>query len=317
MYAARSHTLPAAFIPADPLLWMGLTLVGLFDARVWGPLQISISGGGLQIIAACLLLFIGCCIRALFTDAANLGTLFETLAALAVVPAVFAPLSYIATRSAHAPIDAYLRAADAMLGVDAVSFRAFILSNPTLAWLSTLAYISLLPQCLAAIFVMPVIECGRRGFRMFRAASLALAICCVAAHLFPAIGTVPKLEPWYGDWLALRNLHAPFITDAGHVDGIISFPSFHAAMAAILAYSCRGLGVVSWVIGALDVAMCVSAVPLGFHYATDIVAGVLLAATCLFMTRERTRQARMAPRVLLPEAVGVGEGENGDLEYFA
>ena len=304
-------------MPADPLLWVALTLVWLFDAYVSGPLQISISGGGIQIIVACLLLFIGCSLRALCADAANVGTLFETLAALAVVPAVFATLSYIATRSAHAPIDTYLRAADAMLGVDAVSFRAFIQSNATMAWLSALAYMSLVPQCLAAIFVLPLIDCGRRGFRMFRAALLALSICCLVAYLFPAIGTVPRLESCYGHWLALRNLHTPFITDAVHVDGIISFPSFHAAMAAILAYSFRGLGVVSWVIGALNVAMCVSAVPDGFHYVTDIVSGVLLAAICLFITRERTRQVCMAPRVLLPEAGGAGEGEDGELEYFA
>jgi membrane-associated phospholipid phosphatase len=60
--------------------------------------------------------------------------------------------------------------------------------------------------------------------------------------------------------------------------GVVSFPSFHTAMALAYVWAFRKTGAIGWVIAALNLVM-VAAVPwYGGHYLVDMIAG---AATLL------------------------------------
>src|SRR5690242_21463018 len=82
--------------------------------------------------------------------------------------------------------------------------------------------------------------------------------------------------------VALRNKTLGTI-DFEAVNGIISFPSMHAAVAIIVPYTLRWNRWLFWPIAALDAVMLVSAVPSGNHYLADVIAGVaigILAIAC-------------------------------------
>ncbi len=75
------------------------------------------------------------------------------------------------------------------------------------------------------------------------------------------------------------------IARADHLDAIISFPSFHAVMAVLIAHSLRGLGAVSVAVAVLDGCMIVATPASGQHYLADVAAGIALAVGCLVAMR--------------------------------
>jgi membrane-associated phospholipid phosphatase len=277
------------FYPGDSLLWTGIAGLALGTAVLCHVLRISIEGGSIQYLGGLAILAAGCLTRGFFPRYASVATLLETLAAFIILPAIFAPLSYAATRSPFPPIDAVLRATDLLAGFDAAQWHDVVASHPALWWINEAIYGSLVPQCILAIFILPQVGNGRQGFDLLRISALSLFIIDIITYFLPAIGTIPSHETWYADWLALRNLDEPFFTTASHVDGIVSFPSFHAAMGLILAYSLRGMGVLSWIFAALNGLMIVATPASGYHYLTDVVAGLAVAAGVIAAMRYRER----------------------------
>lgn len=60
------------------------------------------------------------------------------------------------------------------------------------------------------------------------------------------------------------------------ISGLISFPSFHACGAMILALAWSRIPYFRWPMIALNVGVAIAAVPIGSHYFSDIAAGVAL-----------------------------------------
>lgn len=73
----------------------------------------------------------------------------------------------------------------------------------------------------------------------------------------------------------LRNGTMDMLSDAS-ISGLISFPSFHASTAVILAMGWSSFGRVAAPMIVLNAGVAVSAIPIGSHYFSDILAGVLL-----------------------------------------
>ena len=70
----------------------------------------------------------------------------------------------------------------------------------------------------------------------------------------------------------------------GPINGIVVFPSFHAACAIIYAYAFRGTAFVGWIMLLLN--MLLLATPLwGGHYIIDIAAGIFLAVVAIAIVR--------------------------------
>ena len=63
--------------------------------------------------------------------------------------------------------------------------------------------------------------------------------------------------------------------------GIITFPSFHAAGAVILAWGWRGMRGLAWPGLILNLLMILSALIGGGHYLVDLVAGAAVAAASI------------------------------------
>ena len=152
-------------------------------------------------------------------------------------------------------------------------------------------YFSVIPQ---TIFVLVWL-----GFRNDERLSLFLyrfMICgLVTAACFyfvPALGTsrtnptVWNIDP-LRDLLALRSGALTTVRWQA-VEGIVTFPSFHAIWAILLI-----LALPTWPIVVLNVLMVISTVTSGGHYVIDVVAGILVCAFVVPITDRQVAALKM------------------------
>ena len=72
--------------------------------------------------------------------------------------------------------------------------------------------------------------------------------------------------------------------DVGKLTGLITFPSYHAVMAVLLAYAARGT-FLSFLALVLNALMLLSVMSEGGHYLTDAIAGVGIAVASILIVR--------------------------------
>jgi PAP2 superfamily protein len=160
---------------------------------------------------------------------------------------VMTPLTYLAI-STNLPLqDAALLAWDRALGLDFRSYLDFVNARPLLIAPLAIGYRSIAWQILGIMIVLPLAGYYRRSAEAICAFTLALvATNCISA-LVPAIGVYgmlglhasdfPNIEPQgYYDTLhdappvRAGTLHG---LNLSRLVGVLTFPSFHAASAAL------------------------------------------------------------------------------------
>jgi len=276
------------FLPADRLLWTVLAAIAAIVPPWEHLLAVDITGmpQALGVAAAMLAL------RAIYVmvrpGARMVHSLLENGAGVVAYSAILAPVSYLCARNTMPLFDDVLHAADVWLGYDWLAWAAFENGIPAIAITLKLAYASLLPQTALMLVMLPVIGDGRRGFSFIRASLIAVTVACAGSYVFPAAGPEAVVTEWYPHWAALRTAE-PFTTSPAQMQGIIAFPSFHASLAVLLLFAVRGLGVVTWAFGALEVLMLISTPTHGHHYLCDVIAGIVIAVGALLLTNRLDR----------------------------
>ncbi|MCO5106597.1 MAG: phosphatase PAP2 family protein [Burkholderiaceae bacterium] len=87
------------------------------------------------------------------------------------------------------------------------------------------------------------------------------------------------------DLNTLRDQTAPVI-DVGRQTGIVTFPSYHTAIALILVWVTRGIAPLFWPALILNLGVLVAIPTGGGHYLVDMLAGAAItAAACLWLAR--------------------------------
>ncbi len=196
-----------------------------------------------------------------------------------------------------------------------------------------LAYATFTAQLVATVLILLAAKRTRDLDRFFVTFLCASLIAELASVLVPTLGPMSALAghtefahlPTPGRTtadivLALRDGTLKAI-DLDAIDGIISFPSMHAAVAVIVPHALRWHRKLFWPFAALDAVMLVSAVPSGNHYLVDVIGGVAvagLAIACgprlqgMFDARPAVRaspasRARVAPIVTSAVARPLGD----------
>ncbi len=82
------------------------------------------------------------------------------------------------------------------------------------------------------------------------------------------------------------------------ISGIIAFPSYHAACAVLLTYFLRGIPVLFPAAVVFNLLMVLATPIIGGHYATDVLAGLAVAAVTIYGI-ERIEAGRLAERLPL------------------
>jgi hypothetical protein len=214
----------------------------------------------------------------------------ENTAQLIAFAAVAAPLSYLAA-SANWPLqDQTLDVFDRTLHLDWRGLLNWVNNSPAIYAVLHPIYLSLTIQMTTA--ALGLAFTGRLlRLRIYLLAFILAALITIAiSALLPAAGA----WPYYG----LTAADSPHITPAVSTswpvfyglrdgsfrmlvatgsEGIISFPSLHAALAVILVIALWPIPYLGWTILALNLAM-LAATPIdGSHYFTDVLAGVAVA----------------------------------------
>ena len=163
-----------------------------------------------------------------------------------------------------------------------------------------IAYDSGMPQL---VFVVVFLGCSGRParldefMRLFIAATL---LTILVSGPFPASGPWKYYSvPAHVDVSALSHFeplrdgsvrHIPL----GDMQGLISIPSLHTAMAILFIYALRGCGLLFPLFAALNIGMIASTPIEGGHYFVDVLAGAALAVGLIVLSRRRNSASRSA-----------------------
>jgi len=206
---------------------------------------------------------------------------------------------HLAARRDVAYGDGLLARMDAALGVEVPDVLRLMDAVPAVARLLAVAYGLLIVLVMLAVMVPPM--CGR----MDKAKEYAVACLFAAAVSIPFLAVFRAVGPWsvYGyppspeqegtmrTLLALKS-GAPFVLDLGNHDGLICFPSFHAALAVLAAAALWPVRYLRWPATVLAALIVVSTVTTGWHYVSDVLGGLLLSTASLAVARGYLRLER-------------------------
>lgn len=285
---------PDFFRRVDAFIWLVIGAVSLVDiaASLFGPFVISWTLP-IGFAALCgLLAAAGYFYRHVRRDEQIASVLICTVQMLCFA-AVSAPLSYVAA-TANLPLwDGTLMVWDKHLGLDWTAWLAFMEAHPCWHLPLSLAYMSLVAQPFAFILILA----ATRRFlqlRIFLASTLLTILVTIAISMIcPAAG--PGLDPLYAmaepkgfspaSWVSWPIFNALRDGTYRHLftrdmEGIVQFPSYHAAAGLLGIFAMWPLRYARWVSLVLNIAMIVSTAVDGGHYFVDVFAGLLVAVLC-------------------------------------
>lgn len=247
----------------------------------------------------------------------RLASSCEALAQLVLFTMIAGPLSYLAAGLDRPLQDARLVHADRLMGFDWRAYLAWINAHPALHGPLRLAYDTLLPQLAAAILLLGLT--GRRHqLRILVWSVIASAVVSIAVSaIWPAVGGyahfnlhaavysgIQPSDAWthVPDFLGVRDGTLRTLA-LDRMQGIIAFPSFHAALGVIFAWAYWQSPWTRWPGLAIEAALLLSTPVDGAHYLSDIVAGCLLAFASIGIAERALLTGRSRPTSALAPAI--------------
>jgi PAP2 superfamily len=307
----------------DGIIWSlvaGVAALALI-AGVFGGLTVALKSYAAP-ASICLLLKLGACYYRNRRNDHNLASALESTAQVMAFAAVAAPLSYVAASAAMPLQDAALDSMDRALGFDWKWLLDVMHRWPEFFEFMRVIYLSLSVQMTAVVLLLGFT--GRLSWlRVYMLAFIFAALVTIAmSALFPAEGAwlhyglksgaaaMPASHTSWPVFFGLRDGSFRLLMAVGS-EGIITFPSLHAALAVILVAAFWPVPIARW-LGVSINSLMLAATPIdGSHYFVDVLAGVGIAVLCLaaartLVTRLVVPPAAVASRELAPAAAGVG-----------
>ncbi|RUX03957.1 phosphatase PAP2 family protein [Mesorhizobium sp. M8A.F.Ca.ET.059.01.1.1] len=229
--------------------------------------------------------------------AGRIQALAMTVTFITLFSLVLLLVSYLAAATSRPLLDNYLAAGDASLGFDWVAYVRLLNEYPSIDHVLSIAYNSLSVQLLLLPAILALTARRDRLEEFVAHYGVAGCLTCLVMTAVPAAGTFDFYRP-SADILSsfspgastrhLEQLHAlrtlkPFLLE--RPEGLVTFPSFHATLAAIFAYSMRGIRYISLPVYALNVMLILATFPEGGHYLVDVLAGLAVAAVAIQFVR--------------------------------
>lgn len=271
-------------------------VVAVAAVEVVRPMAIDIRGvAGLA--AACVAL----CAAAIFYTRVRVDERFSACCVGLMQALLFSAagsiLSYLLARSSLPMRDSALSAWDRALGLDWLGYAHFVDAHGWIVPIYRVAYASLIPQTILIILALGFTGAIDQLRKFILAAILSGTASVLMAAAFPAIGAFAHygLKPsdfahvWQAtgladlrDFLAVRS-GSMAVLDLTKMQGIITFPSYHAALAlvALWAFWNSGMRWLRWP-GTLLGLVTIAATPVeGGHYFIDVIGGLTIAAASI------------------------------------
>jgi membrane-associated phospholipid phosphatase len=176
------------------------------------------------------------------------------------------------------------------------------------------AYATFTFQLLVTAFVLVLAKRTRELDRFFVTFVCASLLAETASVIVPTLGPISTLagSAEFAHLHTLGRATADIVLRLRegllkeiHLDainGIICFPSLHAAVAVIVPFTLRWNKPLFCAVVVLDGVMLVSAVPSGNHYFADVLGGVAVAAVAIAVSGPVQTSLARATRVLVLSA---------------
>jgi membrane-associated phospholipid phosphatase len=199
---------------------------------------------------------------------------------------------YAAARSGLPLQDAALVHMDRLIGIDGGAIISFVQRHPGFEAFSISSY-GLMPwMVFAAVLIPPMFGQLRRAKEYLLATIMASALAAFILALNPVVGPWAGFDfhpywnqAWYTHELnSLRSVD-PFTANPDYTCGLITFPSFHVALAVLGVFALwpfRWLRILALVVAAL---IAIATVTTGWHYASDGIGGIAIAAIGIALAR--------------------------------
>jgi hypothetical protein len=164
---------------------------------------------------------------------------------------------------------------------------------PAAVWL----YVSWYPICTVGLFA------GRTTLRRTYCAYTLAFLMCLAGYLALPV-TIARPNISHADGLSVAMLRALYDLDPP----VNIFPSFHAAVAAILWRLRPASRVGSVAVSAWTIALCMACVLTRQHYVLDVIAGLFVGGTAITLV-DVARSAVSQSAALIPGAFGTARSK--------
>ena len=246
----------------------------------------------------------------------GIATAMMHVAQMTVFTAWGSVLSYLIASLGFPFWDETLHRADLALGLDWRAYLAAVNERPLLGIVYTVAYQSLIPQMIVLIAALSLSGRVEAVRRMMFAAILAGLATIIGSGLMPAMAMFvhlgltpadfPNLDPAAAfvhvrDMTALRAGELELF-DVAKAEGIVTFPSYHAALGLILLAAGWSNPWLRWPFVALNLLL-IAATPIdGGHYFVDVAAGLAIAWAALALAARLGRALPGAARPAIAAA---------------
>ena len=224
-------------------------------------------------------------------DIAQYALLWNGLTTTAII------FSYCAATSTFPLYDNAFDKWDAALGFHWMNWFRHIQSHPALNSMFDVAYNSLIPQMGFSIIYFGHCRLPERNRELLWIALVSVVVTSLLAGIFPARGAfeyfgVPQHALHLAELTALRTPGADSFS-IPNLQGIVTMPSYHAAIAVALAYVFRGRGWLFILMAALNFLMLISTLSHGGHYLVDIIGGLMVIGITIAVVRHMQRTQRL------------------------
>lgn len=287
--------------PVDPstrptynilFLWTGLVILGiLFSDFSWAAQRLHGS-------FVAIFVLIGSAMLLRSYGHPHVGGPIEAFALLSL-SSLLAMASTALLSATDLPLmDGELAMADRALGFDWLTLWHLLNRSPFLIEALTAIYHTIFWQ---PILLFPLLFAKGRGERcwtMLHAWMLGLVISVALFPIFPAKAAFnyynvsqPPGSSAANFWPIMEAIRENGfrILDHRSVRGMITFPSFHAASGIFFIWGTLTLRWVKWPVVALNVAMILTAIPIGGHYAVDVIGGIVIAMLAIAVATRSKR----------------------------
>jgi hypothetical protein len=210
----------------------------------------------------------------------NFRLCLSALLLVVVFSSGFVVLTYLAARLAPPLIDDWLIRCDSWLGFSTIrTWR-----NAPFGVFLTIAYYSLLVQTAATVAVLGLLNRREPLERFLQQMMVAGLIVLACFLLVPAVGpcaVAPSADQvHYLEHFQALRAGARTGVNLADAEGLITFPSFHTVWALLLVAACpRPLKPVSVL---LNAAVLVATLTTGWHYLSDVLAGIIVYYLVVF-----------------------------------
>jgi hypothetical protein len=277
------HGLSSEFVPE----WCAVAALVLLDV-LWAariPVTFTITRDDFLVLG----LGLGACWGLRAMRLRKGGLMAEYFALTLTATTAICVLSYLCLASSGPLVDARLMAMDRALGFDWLAGYQFLSAHPGLKSVLGFAYGSLVYQGLYFCVLLALMDRKQRMRDMFWLFGLCALFACLGTLLFPALGPSKffNIETHNGFVPVMEHiLSGRDLTFAlSGMTGVVSFPSFHTAMALAYVWAFRGTGPAGWAMAGVNLVMLLAVPFFGGHYLMDMIAGAATMLLSLAMVK--------------------------------